>query len=135
MSNNDNIELKSSKDSKKDINIKCSNNAEINPIITQLKELGYDDIYIRRVFHYLHPIDLNEALDYMSIENGIIQHHFIHERNKSNNLCYICNNSEEKHLKYQSNNNNDVIQISILANDELSSQTSSNISFNNKNNI
>ena len=133
MSNNDNIELKSNKDSKKYINIKSSNNEGINPIITQLKELGYDDIYSLRVFHYYHPIDLNEALNYMSIENGIIQHQFIYGRNKSNNLCYICNNSEEKYLKYQNNNN--VIQISILANDELSSQTSSNISFNNKNNI
>ena len=133
MSNNDNIELKSNKDSKKDINIKSSNNTEINPIISQLKELGYNDIYSRRVFHYFHPIDLNEALNYMSIESGVVQHQFIYGRNKSNNLCYICNNSEKKYLKYQNNNN--VMQINILANDELSSQTSSNISFNNKNNI
>ena len=43
--------------------------AETNPIVMQLKELGYNNIYSRRVFHYLHPEDLEEALNYMSIEN------------------------------------------------------------------
>ena len=35
--------------------------AETNPIVMQLKELGYSNIYSRRVFHYLYPEDLEEA--------------------------------------------------------------------------
>ena len=35
----------------------------------------------------------------MDIENGIIQHHFIQDRNISNQMCYICGESKEKHLK------------------------------------
>ena len=31
---------------------------EANPIVLQLIEFGYDIIYSRRVFYYLHPEDL-----------------------------------------------------------------------------
>ena len=75
-------------------------NVEINPLVIQLKEFGYDNIYSRRVFYYLHPENIEEALNYMSIENGIIQHQFVKDkRNISNKKCYICNENEEIHLK------------------------------------
>ena len=51
-----------------DIEININNNirndiftsviAEESPIVMQLKELGYDNIYSRRVFYYLHPENL-----------------------------------------------------------------------------
>ena len=72
---------------------------ETNPIIMQLREFGYDSVYSRRVFYYLHPEDLEEALNYMDIENGIIQHRFVHNRNTSNNICYICGEQRDIHLK------------------------------------
>ena len=86
-------------------------NAELNQIVIQLQEFGYDKIYSRRVFYYLHPEDLEEALNYMSIENGIIQHRFVTDRNISNKLCYICGEAKEIHLKelntnLNNNNNN-----------------------------
>ena len=65
-------------------NINASINAELSQIVIQLQEFGYDKIYSRRVFYYLHPEDLEEALNYMSIENGIIQHRFVQDRNNSN---------------------------------------------------
>ena len=76
---------------------------ETNSIVVQLIELGYDKIYSRRVFYYLHPEDIEEALNYMDIENGIIQHRFIKDRNNSNNICYICGEEEKKHLKELNN--------------------------------
>ena len=82
-------------------------NVEINPLLIQLQEFGYDNIYSRRVFYYLHPEDIDEALNYMSFENGIIQHIFIKDRrNISNKKCYICGENEEIHLKKDLNNNN-----------------------------
>ena len=73
---------------------------ENNPIVNQLIEFGYDKIYSRRVFHYLHPEDLEEALNYMAIENNIIQHRFVkNNRNKSDTLCYVCGEKPEIHLK------------------------------------
>ena len=76
---------------------------ETNSIVVQLIELGYDKIYSRRVFYYLHPEDIEEALNYMDIENGIIQHRYIKDRNNSNNICYICGEEEKKHLKELNN--------------------------------
>ena len=74
--------------------------AESNPIVLQLIEFGYNPIYSRRVFHYLHPEDLEEALNYMSVENNIIQHRFVqNNRNVSDELCYICSEKKENHLK------------------------------------
>ena len=87
-------------------------NVEINPLVIQLQEFGYDNIYSRRVFYYLHPEDIDEALNYMSIENGIIQHQFVKDkRNISNEMCYICNENEEIHLKELNNSSISIIKI------------------------
>ena len=81
-------------------------NEELNPIILQLIELGYDDKYSQRVFYYFHPNDLEEALNYMAIVNNIIQHRFIKDnRNMNNKLCYICGEKENIHLKELNLNN------------------------------
>ena len=72
MSIEDNININKEIDNKN-----RSINEELNPIVIQLIEFGYDKIYSRRVFHYFHPDDLEEALNYMAIDNGIIQHRFI----------------------------------------------------------
>ena len=111
--------------------------AEINPIVMQLKEMGFNNIYARRVFHYLHPEDLEEALNYMSTENGIIQHRFIKDRrNASNIMCYICGESEENHLRElninnSTNSNNN--QINLEDNKEPSERNDINTNHNNNN--
>ena len=107
--------------------------AESNPIVLQLIEFGYNPIYSRRVFHYLHPEDLEEALNYMSVENNIIQHRFVqNNRNASDELCYICSEKKENHLKElnisdfedninrnQNNNNNNVNHINDISNNNI----------------
>ena len=81
-----------------------------NPILIQLINLGYDPIYSGRIIQFLHPRDVEEALDYFSTNNNIIQHRFIQDKNKSNILCYICGEKKEKHLGYihEINNENNV---------------------------
>ena len=98
----ENIEISVNKKNKS--NIFNSIIAEENPIVLQLKEFGYDNVYSRRVFFYLHPEDLEEALNYMAIENGIIQHRFVHDRDISNNKCYICGEEKKMHLNELNNN-------------------------------
>ena len=79
--------------------LNASINDETNPIVIQMKEFGYNAVFSRRLFHYLHPGDLEEALNYLEVVNGIIQHRFIPDsRNNSNNLCYICGEEREIHL-------------------------------------
>jgi len=110
--------------------------AEANPIVIQLIEFGYNPIYSRRVFHYLHPEDLEEALNYMSVDNGIIQHHFLqNNRNMTDQLCYICNENKENHLgqnfinNNESNNNN----IEVVINNNNNNININNISEINNN--
>ena len=93
--NNNNNELKKSL-----FISNISNIDQMNPMILQLTEFGFDNIFSRRVFHYLHPEDIDEALNYMAKENGIIHHRYIKNRRDLNNiLCYICGEKEEIHLK------------------------------------
>ena len=113
MSNNDNMQIGVNNETRK--NILSSRLVETNPIVVQLQNFGYNKIYSRRVFYYLHPEDLEEALNYMAIENGIIQHRFIQDRNNSNNLCYICGEQQKMHLNELNNrergNRNYIINI------------------------
>ena len=71
-----------------------------NLILLQLKEFGYNPIYSKKIIQYFQPQDIEEALDYLSINEGIIQHRFIKDRHVSNNVCYICGEIKEKHLGY-----------------------------------
>ena len=54
-------------------NISSSYNAAINnPNVIQLIEFGYNPIYSRRIFLYYHPQNVDDALDYLNNDNGII---------------------------------------------------------------
>ena len=131
MSITDNIERKINYESKG--NIFNSVIAETNSIVIQLQQFGYDKIYSRRVFYYLHPQDLEEALNYMAIENGIIQHVFIPDRINSKNLCYICGDIREKHIKILNINNNIYNQIKNEEEFEKEQKKENNIKIKNNN--
>ena len=81
-----------------------TNTAMNNPIVTTLIEFGYDPTYSKRVFIYLHPTSVEEAIEYLSTENGMIQHNFVKDRNFEIDLCYICGQEKNIHI----NNNNQV---------------------------
>jgi len=83
-------------------NIKRSTNSYMdNPLVIQLIELGTETIYAQRIYQFLHPNDINEALDYLSSTNGIIHHDFVHDRNIDNKNCYLCGKEPEKHLGWK----------------------------------
>ena len=88
-----------------------------NSIFNQLIELGYDSIFSKRIIQYFHPQNMQEALDYLSKENKIIQHHFIQNRDKNDNQCYICGEQKEIHLGFISEDkNSDNVSITIKNN-------------------
>ena len=113
----------------KDSDISSSTGLEENQIFQQLIELGYDKIYSRRIFYYFHPINLEEALNYFDMKNGLIQHRFIKNmRDLLDENCYICGLNEKFHLKDVNINEvnnileNDIKSIDsniILINDSL----------------
>jgi len=84
---------------------------------------------------------IEEALNYMAIENGIIQHQFVHNRNSSNNIYNIWEEEQGIHLKdlnMSINANNNEINLEEIKkdqkeNNEINSiQTQSDIMINNK---
>jgi len=100
-----------------------------NSIFNQLIEFGYDSLFSKRIIQYFHPQNIEEALDYLSKENKIIQHHFIQKRNKNDNKCYVCGEQKEIHLGFfpedinsnsvsiiikNKNNNNDIENNDVL---------------------
>ena len=56
-----------------------------------LIEMGYNDKLIEKVYNILHPRDLNEAINFMTKENGLYNHPFKSGTRTSNQLCVICN--------------------------------------------
>jgi hypothetical protein len=76
-----------------------------NEIINQLIEFGYSSLFSKRIFQYYHPKDIQEAVDYLSFEDGKIQHVFVKERNNSeSNICYLCGEQKDIHLVDQIDN-------------------------------
>ena len=114
-----------------------------DPIVLQLIEFGYDEKYSRRVLYYLHPEDIEEALDYMAIRNGIIQHRFVHNnREILSDICYICGEKKEIHLKELSININqeqkNISEINkikdIYSSDNINNKNDNEYNINNINN-
>ena len=104
-----------------------------NEIVNQLIEFGYKPIYSKRIFQFFHPNNIEEALNYLLIEDGKIQHNFIKDRNNMENQCYLCGEDKNIHLSQNlidniiinnsfvknENENKSVIKIECPACDEL----------------
>ena len=74
---------------------------ELIPIVEQLTEIGYNRLYVKRLLFYFHPKTVEEAINYILREDGIIQHYFIEDQKiKENKLCFICGEKENIHLSY-----------------------------------
>ena len=97
-----------------------------NPILVQLIEFGYNPLYSKRIIQLLHPRDIEEAIEYFSINNKIIQHHFIRDRNQNNIRCYICGGIKEKHLGYIPENNNEINNREINIQKEINEESNNN---------
>ena len=110
-----------------------------NPILDQLIEFGYNPLYSKRIIQYFHPRDIEEALDYLSINQGIIHHRFIKDRNINNIACYICGEKKEIHLDYIPENVSGNVNSSNISYDNninnIEDKKSNNIDIKIKNSI
>lgn len=74
----------------------------------QLKEMGYEEIMLNRVYIYLKPKTIEDAIEYMNTKNGIYQHKY-QKRKQSNSNCLICGKEESFHI-------NDLAEKHIISN-------------------
>ena len=75
---------------------------QISNDIQLLRDMGYDNKMINKVYILLHPETIDRAIDYMTEIDGIIQHDFFenHYKLKDRNLCFICGKTKRYHLDY-----------------------------------
>ena len=67
-----------------------------------LQDMGYDKKMINKVYLFLHPPNIETAIDYMTEIDGIYQHDFIENDilKKDSNVCMICEKTRKAHLNY-----------------------------------
>ena len=65
-----------------------------------LEEMGFNITYIRKVYSFLKPNSLNEAITLMTQINGIYQHNFMRNPKKQSHQCYLCGNPSTAHINY-----------------------------------
>ena len=84
-----------------------------------LEKLGYEPSLIKKIYAFLRPNSIEQAIGFMSMEDGIYQHNFYgNDKNKDNN-CYICGEPPFCHINYSSfeiNDNEKILENKIQKN-------------------
>ena len=75
--------------------------------------MGFNEVLIKKVYIFLKPTSLEEAINYMSEENGIYQHNFFQNIKISNKQCYICGHPENEHINYNELTKDDELEEEI----------------------
>ena len=83
-----------------------------------LEDMGYDSIMIKKVYAFLKPNSLEQAIDFMTQENEIYHHNFFKNYKHKRKTCYICNYPKENHINYNElENDEEDLNIDIDSND------------------
>jgi hypothetical protein len=88
----------------------------------ELKDMGFELEMIDMCFCFFNIKTIEQAIQYMTKDNGVWQHMYIESENK---LCVICNENSD-HLNYIISLNNTSSQIRDRLNNSKSSFSSSN---------
>ena len=65
-----------------------------------LEDMGYKPIMIKKVYAFLKPNSLEQAIEFMTQENGIYLHKYFKDYKHKRQTCYICGSSKENHLNF-----------------------------------
>ena len=65
-----------------------------------LEDMGFNKIMIKKVYAFLKPNSLEQAINYMTEENGIYFHNFFKDYKHKRKTCYICGKPKENHSDY-----------------------------------
>ena len=74
---------------------------------------GYNKKAIIKLYIFINPSNVNEAIHYLSKENGINQHIFINNKNNSN-ICEICGEKKNEHINEINNSINNSSYSSVI---------------------
>ena len=75
--------------------------------IEALDEMGFPRKTIKKVYAFLNPINITQAITYLTTENGIYNHKFFEYHNKKSDKCFICGEDRTHHNNSTQIINND----------------------------
>ena len=102
--------------------------------LEELILMGYDVKMVKKVYIFLKPVDINEAIDFLSEENGIYHHDFL-ERHGKNDVCFICGKSAKDHINYEPKRKSLLETIRDSLGNSKKNLNSNNINFSKNNNL
>ena len=84
--------------------------------IELLKEMGYDQKLINKVYIIISPPNIETAIDLMTPINGIYQHDFYENiyQSKNKNSCFICNKPRNCHMNSTPGNSEEIFDNMII---------------------
>lgn len=75
--------------------------AEINMLIS----MGYQDELVRKIYLFLKPQTINQAIDYMTMSGEQYQHNFYKSTSFNRTLCFLCGKPKKNHMDYNEDEN------------------------------
>jgi len=84
-----------------------SNDSKYKLNLNTLMEMGFSKNLIKKIHYFFKPRTLEEAIDLMSSENGLINHDFFPNTKIDPNFCYICGGKKKLHINVKSDDDND----------------------------
>ena len=79
--------------------------------INLLEDMGFSYTLIRKVYSFLRPQSIEQAIIYMTKENGIYQHEFREGKKSEENLCFLCGEEKKYHMDYIPEDENELNEI------------------------
>ena len=86
-------------------------NDQVEENIAILYDMGFKLSMINKVYLLLKPNSIEEAIRYLTEDNGIYQHHFYESRSGNQDLCFICKKGRRFHIGYVDPVRDDIFDI------------------------
>ena len=84
---------------------------DLSQNIEVLKDMGYEESFIRKIYMFAKPRSLEQAIDYMTLDNGKYNHNFIPDtKNSIGDLCYICGQPGNCHNNFVEDNSSNLLR-------------------------
>ena len=81
--------------------------------VAVLTDMGFNSSMISKVYIFLRPTSIDQAIQFMTMENGKYQHNFYRQTSSTNSLsnrCFICSEEPKNHHDYVENRSSSLLE-------------------------
>ena len=72
-----------------------------------LLEMGFKESYINKIYYFLKPNNIENAIFLMTKENNLYNHNFVGNKDINTNLCYLCEEEDKFHRNFKNTKENE----------------------------